>query len=70
MTKNKCSYIITLQSKQIFLIQIGGNYNENSKAIHGVQILYRHDDAKDLVAVMQSKFNQELGVINDEIKSE
>lgn len=52
------------------LISIHHNYNENSKAIHGVQILYRHDDAKDLVAVMQSKFNQELGVINDEIKSE
>lgn len=32
--------------------------------------LYRHDDVKDLVAVIQSKFNQELGVINDEIKSE
>lgn len=52
------------------LISIHHNYNENSKAIHGVQILYRHDDVQDLVAVMQSKFNQELGVINDEIKSE
>ena len=52
------------------LISVHHNYNENSKAIHGVQILYRHDDVKDLVAVMQSKFNQELGVINDEIKSE
>lgn len=52
------------------LLSIHNNYNENSRAIYGVQILYRHDDSKDLVAVMQSKFNQDLGVINDEIKSE
>ena len=32
LTKNKCSFIIISQSKQIFfLIDIGGNYNENSK---------------------------------------
>lgn len=57
-------------SKADLLLSIHHNYNENSKAIYGVQILYRHNNAEKLVSIMQSKFNQELAVKMDELKAE